>query len=244
MPPSSGIRWLPFSEPNSSRNISGKASEKKAENGLRRNSLFWWRNCRRSNGPVAGWPPACRRSVMDDLRGTFGAPGELQVDVLQGWAGDRQRLQFLAPCQGPACEGVHGAGRGAGPQQHAVLVPLDPGWQLAWQVGEGGAVGEPEADHRLGDVPAAERLRAALRHDPAGGDDRDPVGEVLGLVHVVGGEQDGLAEVPEAVDQLPGVAAGRRVEAGGRLVQEQQVGVADDAEGEVEAAQLATRERL
>ena len=41
-------------------------------------------------------------------------------------------------------------------------------------------------------------------------------------------------------DQLPRPAAGGRIEPRGRLVEEQQVRIADDAEGEVEAAALAT----
>src|SRR4029453_18719524 len=51
---SSAIRPPPLREPNSSRNITGKASEKKAENGLRRNSLFWARNCRHSRDGADG----------------------------------------------------------------------------------------------------------------------------------------------------------------------------------------------
>src|ERR687887_250887 len=243
MPPSSGSRWLPFSEPNSSRNISGKASEKNAENGLRRNSLFWFRSWRSSSGPVAGWP-AVARSAMGHLRVLVDPAGEPQVHVLQRGPRHRQRLQLLAPGQRPAGEQVQRAGRGAGAQQHPVLVPLQPVGQPAGQVGDGDAVGQAEADDRLGDVAAAERLRAALRHDQPAGDDRHLVGQVLRLVHVVGGEQDRLAEVPQALDQLPGAPAGRRVEAGGRLVQEDQVGVADDAEGEVQAALLAAGERL
>ncbi len=62
---------------------------------------------------------------------------------------------------------------------------------------------------------------------------------VLGLVQVVGGEQDRRAGVGQALDQAPELAAGLRVEAGGRLVQEQQLGAADDAERDVEPAALA-----
>ena len=45
-------------------------------------------------------------------------------------------------------------------------------------------------------------------------------------------------------DHRPGLAAGRGVEPGGRLVEEQELGVADEAEGHVESALLATREGL
>ena len=74
--------------------------------------------------------------------------------------------------------------------------------------------------------------------------DRDAVGQRLRLVHEVGGEEDGLAERAEVLDRRPGLAAGGRVEAGGRLVEEEQVGVADEREREVEAAPLAAREQL
>jgi hypothetical protein len=66
---------------------------------------------------------------------------------------------------------------------------------------------------------------------------------VLRLVHVVGGEEDGLAERLQPLDHLPGLAARGRVEAGGRLVEEDQVGVADDADGDVDAPLLAAGER-
>ena len=58
----------------------------------------------------------------------------------------------------------------------------------------------------------------------------------------MGGEEDGLAELPEPGDDLPGGAAGRRVETGGRLVQEEQFRVADEGEGEIEPAPLAAGE--
>jgi hypothetical protein len=51
------------------------------------------------------------------------------------------------------------------------------------------------------------------------------------------------ALVLEVPHQRPGFAARDRVEAGGRLVEEDQVGVADDADRDVEPALLAARER-
>ena len=78
--------------------------------------------------------------------------------------------------------------------------------------------------------------------DLAAGDDRDPVGEALRLVHVVGGEEDGLAEVAQAGDHLPGLAPRRGVEAGRRLVEEEQLGVADQRQADVEPALLAAGE--
>ena len=91
--------------------------------------------------------------------------------------------------------------------------------------------------------PGADLLGPALGHDRGRAQDRHPVGQVLGLVHVVGGEEDGLAERLEPLDHVPGVAPGRRVEAGGRLVEEDQVGVADDPDRHVGPSLLAARER-
>jgi hypothetical protein len=58
----------------------------------------------------------------------------------------------------------------------------------------------------------------------------------------VGGEQDGGAVVFERPDELPELASGLGVEAGRRLVEEEQLGVADDAESDVDAASLAAGE--
>src|SRR5580704_5778332 len=58
----------------------------------------------------------------------------------------------------------------------------------------------------------------------------------------MGGEEDGLAELPEPGNDLPGGAAGGRVETSGRLVQEDELRVADEGEGEIEAAPLAAGE--
>jgi hypothetical protein len=61
--------------------------------------------------------------------------------------------------------------------------------------------------------------------------------------HVVGGEDDRLAQRAERANGRPRAPAGARVEAGGGLVEEQHLGVADQAEREVEAPLLPARER-
>ena len=75
--------------------------------------------------------------------------------------------------------------------------------------------------------------------DPARVDDRDVVGELLGLVHVVGREDHGDAVGAQVADQVPGGVAGLRVEARGRLVQEHQLRAADDGHGERQPLLLA-----
>ena len=67
---------------------------------------------------------------------------------------------------------------------------------------------------------------------------------MLGLVEVVGGEEDGLAQGGEPLDQLPRLAAGGRIEPGGGLVQKDQIGVADQTQSKIETAALAARQGL
>jgi hypothetical protein len=56
------------------------------------------------------------------------------------------------------------------------------------------------------------------------------------------GQEDRLAQRPEAGHHLPGPAPGGGVEARGRLVQEQQLGIADQRQGDVEPAVLPARQ--
>ncbi len=70
----------------------------------------------------------------------------------------------------------------------------------------------------------------------------DPVGERLGLVEVVGREHDRGAPVLQRADQVPELPPRLGVEAGGRLVEEEQLGPADDPEGHVEPPALAAGE--
>ena len=73
--------------------------------------------------------------------------------------------------------------------------------------------------------------------------DGDAVGEPLRLLHVVRREQDALAQGAEVADRVPGLPPRGRVEAGRRLVEEDELGVADEREGEIEPAQLTAGER-
>ena len=87
-----------------------------------------------------------------------------------------------------------------------------------------------------------ELARRPDREDPPVLDDRHAVRERLGLVEVVRGQHDRLAELAQRADRLPGRAASLGVEAGRGLVEEDQLRVADEREREVQAAQLAPRE--
>ena len=84
----------------------------------------------------------------------------------------------------------------------------------------------------------------ATRHDLLTEQDRHPVRQRLHLVHVVGRQQHGGPGRRQPPDEVPGVPTPGRVEAGRRLVEEQEVRVADDPQPDVEATLLATGEPL
>src|ERR1700722_6276211 len=71
--------------------------------------------------------------------------------------------------------------------------------------------------------------------------DGDPIGELLGLVQVLRGEEDGRPAAGEVLDHLPDVDAGLGVQAGSRLVEEDDRWLADEAHGDVEAPAHAAR---
>src|SRR5215210_3538566 len=99
-----------------------------------------------------------------------------------------------------------------------------------------------ELEHVLRPETGDERPRGALSDGASVVYDRDPVAQPLGFVHVVGGEQDGSAVRFEAVDQIPELSAGLRVQARGRLIQEQELRVAHQRAGEGQALLLAAGE--
>ena len=72
-------------------------------------------------------------------------------------------------------------------------------------------------------------------------DDDDPVGEPVGLLEVLRREQHRRAAGDELLDDRPQLGAAARVEAGGRLVEEQHRRAVHERGGEVEAAAHAAR---
>jgi hypothetical protein len=66
--------------------------------------------------------------------------------------------------------------------------------------------------------------------------DRDPVGQLFCLVEVLGGEQHGRAHPGQVLHGGPHLEAGLRVEPGGRLVEEDDRRVPDQAHGDVQPA--------
>src|SRR3954452_17417511 len=220
----SRLSWLPPKiAPNRARNSSGRKKLKNAADGLRQNirrSRRYW--CQARAVSLTGCRLLCLGLGLGALR--HGLGGELEIDVLERRAVHREVLEPLAAGERGARELVQQRGRGLG---------LARG-ELA------GLVAPRDAVARR---PRAERGRRSLGDDPSLLDDRDAVAQRLGLVEVVRGQHDRLAEVLERADDLPRRAPRRRVEAGGRLVEEDQLGVADEREREVQPAQLAAAQR-
>jgi hypothetical protein len=74
--------------------------------------------------------------------------------------------------------------------------------------------------------------RGVQRGDHAVVDEQDPVAEPFGLIHVVGDQDDGHPLVTDVLDQLPGVPPGLRVQSGGQLVQDGELRVAHQRQGD------------
>ena len=122
--------------------------------------------------------------------------------------------------------------RGQLVQRARRLVRLDDDLLAAGAVADLGA----RAGDQLGGLPEPDDL--------ARDDHGDAVGELLRLVEVVRRQQHRLPEPAQRAHELPGVAARGGVEAGRRLVEEDELRVADERDPEVEPPLLPARERL
>ena len=78
--------------------------------------------------------------------------------------------------------------------------------------------------------------------DPAAVEDADPVGQPLDVGQVVARQQDRGALVAQVRDDRPGRGAGLRVHPGGRLVEDHDLGPADERERQPEPLPLAARQ--
>ena len=74
--------------------------------------------------------------------------------------------------------------------------------------------------------------------------DHQPVAQLLRFVHVVGGQDERHALLLEAVEPVPEEMPCLGVEPGGRLVEQQQVGLVDEPPGDDQASLHAPREWL
>jgi hypothetical protein len=88
-----------------------------------------------------------------------------------------------------------------------------------------------------------QRVGRAGGQDPPGVHGGDPL-EPRRLLHVGGGDQDAHPRppAPDAGEQLPELAAREGIDAGGRLVQDQEVGIVDERAAEPELLLHAARE--
>src|ERR1019366_2003361 len=145
---------------------------------------------------------------------------QLQIDVLERGARHRELLQALAALERLPGQLVQQPRRVIGLELHELAVA--------------GAVG-----HAIVRRAHAELARRADRQDAPVLDDRHAVGERLGLLEIMGGQQDRLAQVAQRAHRLPGGAPRLGIEPRGGLVEEDQLGVAHERQREIEPPQLA-----
>ena len=204
-------------------------------------SVGWSRRARSPSPPSPWVGRVVVGRVVVRLRRIGATPGELeehvverrppQPDVVDHDTGVRQHPGHLGERRHPVGD------RGADP---AVLL-------LARGLGAGrpsdqvdhrahvGALGHDDVDAVAADA-GLELGGRALGDDPSGVDDDDAVGELVGLVEVLGGEQDRRAAGDELADGGPHLPPVPGVESGGRLVQEQDPRRQDQGDGQVEPA--------
>src|SRR3954452_25032421 len=170
--------------------------------------------------------------------GGDGAVGDGEECLLEGGGTGLQAGELQTVLARP------GQQRGQGRLQ-VVGAQLDVGWSDGdrdpVQVGqlERGVVHD-EADS--GRLAGGALGLCAGEHDPAGAHHRDPIGELPGLLEVMGGQDDGGAASDQVPDQLPDRAADLRVQPGGGLVEDDDPWPAEQRQGEVEPAPLAAGE--
>ncbi len=197
------------------------------------------------DGPVVEEPGGAR----DDVAGRQGRhqstsvrPVEPQEDVLQGRAADQghDRLQPALVDLGDRLLAV-GAVEEQPVGQH--LDPLGEVLDLGRQ-----RLVLADAEAELGDlarrVGADQLERRALGDDHALVHDHQSVAELLGLVHVVRGEDHRHALLLEPEEPVPDDVACLRVEAGRRLVEQQHLGPVDQGPRDRQPALHAAGEVL
>jgi hypothetical protein len=118
------------------------------------------------------------------------------------------------------------------------------GEQLPGGAGPVLPAGHPERHHVAGDAPLQLVGRALGRDHPVI-DDEHPVAQDVRFLQVVRGEEDRGAQVgPEPGYVLPQVASALRIQAGGRLVQEDQRRAVHQPERDLQPPPLPAGQRL
>jgi hypothetical protein len=178
-------------------------------------------------------------------RGAGTVAGEGEEHVVQGRLAQGQVLERDAGGVQPAQRLAQRPGA-IGRREHDPAAVLVIGWVFGLHglqrpqravtvVGRHG-----QLQHRTA-YPVLELVGHALADKAAVVDDGDPVGELVGLLQVLGGQQHGGAGVHQLADQRPQVPAAGRVQPGSGLVQEQHLRAADQAGGQVEPSAHAAR---
>lgn len=89
--------------------------------------------------------------------------------------------------------------------------------------------------------PVLQLVARSLADEPALVDDVDAVGELVGLVQILRGQEHRGPGTDQGADQVPHLQAAARIDAGGRLVQKQHLGPSHQRRGQVEAPLHAAR---
>jgi hypothetical protein len=173
-----------------------------------------------------------------------GAGSQVQVDVLERRAMQLEVGQLVVVLERPTGEREQRGHRIVGGDPNLAVAVCDRGADSDRQLGRLDPRRDAEADLGRELRPVSERARGTGRDDLALHDHPDPVRETLGLVHVVGREHDRRTTGPQGADQAPHRSAGGGIEAGRGLVEEQQLGVADQRQRDVEPPALAARQLL
>src|ERR1700739_3187563 len=99
-------------------------------------------------------------------------------------------------------------------------------------------------DRHLDDVLPDARLEPAERpgcHDRAAVDHDDLVGQFVGFVEIMRGQQDVGPPCRQVADSIPDLASADRIETSSRFVEQQQPRAADQARAKVQPALLSAR---
>ena len=165
---------------------------------------------------------------------------------------DRAQLAQTAQVLGGPAEGLLVGAAGGELEAGSPVVRRggDPRVGNAGQQGAGGVRGGVGGVVRLDDGPparfggGAEPVDGALGDEPAGADDDDAVAQALDEVELVGGEEGGHTGSGALAQHGAHDVDRHRVQAGEGLVEDEQVGAADEGGGELDALLVAQGEPL
>ena len=131
-----------------------------------------------------------------------------------------------------------------GVDEQSVGKDLDPFADLAHLAHVFLVVATPEThlEHLPRRVGRYEVAWRSLGHDFAAVHDDQPITELLGLIHVMGREDECRPALLQLVQPVPEHVTSLGIEAGGRLVEQHQFGLADERPGNAHAPLLAAGE--